>query len=151
MTCIAWDGHTLAADKRCCLGTMVNVVTKIWPLDTPSGRVLFGGAGSFDACQAMSNWVEQGCDPVKFPEEQKGDKWAHVIVVDEDGARQYEQSPYPICYDDPVVTLGSGREFARAAMFLGRNAHDAVAVACALDSGCGNGIDTLTLEPQGAQ
>ena len=148
MTCIAWDGHTLAADKRCCLGTMVNTVTKIWPLDTPTGRVLFGGAGDFDACAAMSNWVESGYDPAKFPPEQKTDNWAAVIVVDQDGARQYERTAYPIRYDDPYVTLGSGREFARAALFLGRNAYDAVAVACALDSGCGNGIDTLTLNSQ---
>jgi hypothetical protein len=33
-----------------------------------------------------------------------------------------------------------------AAMYLGRGAIDAVAVACNLDNGCGNGIDALTLD-----
>lgn len=147
MTCIAWDGKTLAADKRCCYGTMVNTVTKIWRLKDREGRVfLFGGAGDFGGVEAMREWVLAGCDPASYPDIQGTDQWVAVIVVDGSGARLYEKTPYAIRYDAPCITLGSGREFARAALHLGKTAREAVEVACALDSGCGNGIDVLTLD-----
>lgn len=142
MTCIAWDGFTLAADKRMCFGTMVSVTTKIWRC----GDKLIGGAGEYGSVQAMRAWIEAGAAEDKFPEIQRSDDWAHIIVVDGSGAYVYEKTPHPVRYDQPRITIGSGREFAMAALYLGKNAREAVEVACALDRGCGNGIDTLTLE-----
>lgn len=40
--------------------------------------------------------------------------------------------------------IGTGRDYARAAMHLGRNAVEAVQVAILFDENCGNGVDTLT-------
>ena len=45
--------------------------------------------------------------------------------------------------EDTFAASGSGRDYARAVMHMGHRAWDAVAVACALDTECGNGIDTL--------
>lgn len=42
MTCVAWDGHTLAADKRSCYGSMITTVTKIHRID---GVLVGGGLG----------------------------------------------------------------------------------------------------------
>jgi ATP-dependent protease HslVU (ClpYQ) peptidase subunit len=42
------------------------------------------------------------------------------------------------------MAIGSGRNYAMAAMYLGKTAAEAVAVAAALDSSVGCGITTLT-------
>lgn len=143
MTCIAWDGKTLAADKRSCLGSMINVVTKIYRV----GSVLVGGAG--DACliAQMVEWVRAGRVIADFPEIQRDkDDWQPCLVIESDGSISlYERSPHPIRYENKCVAIGSGREYARAAMHLGCSAPHAVLVACELDPGCGNGVDTLEL------
>lgn len=147
MTVIAFDGVTLAADKRCCYGSMIGTTTKIRRVDLPTfPGALVGGSGDYGSVEEMVRWIEAGEKAADFPAIQRTDKWAAMIVVDDTGARMYEMTPAPIRYDrGEPITLGSGREFARAALYLGCDARRAVEVACALDSGCGNGIDTLTL------
>jgi len=48
--------------------------------------------------------------------------------------------------EDAFCAMGGGRDYALAAMFLGKSALEAVQVACALDITCGKGIDVLELE-----
>lgn len=144
MTCIAWDGKTLAADKRACVGNMQCTVTKIERIN----GLLVGGSGDSAFINAMRDWVKRGRDAQTFPQHQRDkDDWQAVLVIEADGtASLYERTPFPIRYEQPFIAIGSGREFARAAMHLGKTAREAVEVACALDVNCGNGIDTLTLE-----
>lgn len=143
MTCIAWDGKTLAADKRACYGVMICTVTKIERVND----LLVGAAGELTFCRQLIAWVRSGRDPKDFPAIQSSkDDWQPLLVIETDGTPSlYERSPYPIRYEQQHVAIGSGREFARAAMHLGCDARKAVEVACALDNGCGNGIDTLEL------
>lgn len=145
MTCIAWDGKTLAADKRACYGNMTCTVTKIHR----AGDVLVGSGGDLAHCLTMVAWVRAGRDPAVFPASQLSEKdWQPTLVIERDGTPSlYERSPYPIRYEQAHVAIGSGREFARAAMHMGYGAREAVSVACALSIDCGNGIDTLQLEP----
>lgn len=143
MTCIAWDGKTLAADKRACFGGTINTVTKIRRI----GQVLVGGSGETSFIGAMFDWIEKGRLPADFPASQRDEKdWQPVLVIEADGSVSlYERTPFPVRYEQKFAAIGSGREYARAAMHLGKTAQEAVEVAIALDSGCGNGIDTLTL------
>ena len=143
MTCIAWDGTTLAADRRCCYGNMINEVTKIYRVN----GLLVGGSGDFPFILAMIEWIRDGRKPEAFPKHQSDkDDWQSILVIELNGAPSiYERTPYPIRQEQAHVAIGSGREVARAAMYLGKTAREAVEVACALDSSCGNGIDTLTL------
>lgn len=143
MTVIAWDGKTLAADKRACIGTMISTVTKIQRI----GNLLVGGAGDFGYVLAMFDWIKKGRRALSFPDDQRSaDNWQLVIVIEVDGtASIYERTPFPVRYEQTFVAIGSGREFARAALYMGATAAEAVSVACALDNGCGNGIDTLEL------
>lgn len=146
MTVIVWDGYTLAADKRCVYGGMINTVTKIWRV----GDQLIGGAGEFGLVEEMKCWIEAGAKPAEFPAPQRTDGWAAMIAIDANGARLYEKTPMPIRYDQGMpVTLGSGRDFARAVLHLGHDAVYAVEVASALCNSCGNGVDVLTLEAAG--
>lgn len=147
MTCIAWDGVTLASDKRSSMGGMISTTTKLYRLP----GCIVGVAGDYGLAQEMVQWIAAGCDAAKFPASQKDkEDWCHVLVIsmrkNKVVAELFERSPYPLIFDQDHIAIGSGREFARAAMYLGKTAREAVEVACALSTGCGNGIDTMTLE-----
>jgi 20S proteasome alpha/beta subunit len=141
MTTIAYDGKTLAADKRACCNSMIGTVTKIFRVN----GLLVGGAGEFSFVLAMVEWVRGGRKLEDFPAAQKDTSdWQEVIVIEVDGTpSMYGRSPYPVRYEQKHVAIGSGREFARAAMYCGKSAREAIEVASALDNGTGNGIDTL--------
>ena len=142
MSVIAWDGKSLAADKRASLGTLIATITKIFKVE----NILVAYSG--DACigEEMLAWFKDGRDATKFPPLQRDkDDWAGLLVVWDDGSIwKYERSPYPLKFPPQLFAMGSGRDFALAAMHLGKTASEAVSVASVFDSGCGNGIDVLT-------
>ena len=79
---------------------------------------------------------------------QRGDKddWSGFMVFKRNAPiERYERSPYPVRFEGDHFAAGCGRDFAMAAMHLGKSAREAVEVAMALDNCCGNGIDTLSL------
>lgn len=142
MTVVAWDGKTLAADKRATSGGYGITTTKIFRVH---GN-LIGMAGPGDVCRRMLEWARCGFDPSTFPAEAK-DADCDMLVIDKDGvAACFGSGPYPLRIEDKFVALGCGRDFALAAMHLGRTAVQAVELACAMDIHCGNGIDSLELE-----
>ena len=132
MTVIAYDGKTLAADKRMCYGNIINTVTKIFRM--PSGE-LVGFAGDITFCLALVEWVKAGRVIADFPQHGRDkDDWQPLLVIELDGTPSfYERTPYPIRNEQRCVAYGSGKEYARAAMHLGKTAREAVEVAIALD------------------
>ena len=68
-----------------------------------------------------------------------------LVVLPDRSLHKFESTPHPLRFPPQNFAIGSGRDFALAAMHLGKTAVEAVEVACHFDSGCGNGIDTLTL------
>lgn len=145
MTVIAWDGKTLAADRRSVVNGTIRSVTKI--SRHPSRRELMAISGSLVDGLEVQNWYVSGGAPDSFPATcRQADNFARLIVISADGVRCYEGAPIPIKFDDKRNAFGSGCDFAMAAMHMGCDAKQAVEVACALSSECGDGIDTLTLE-----
>lgn len=144
MTVIAWDGKTLAADKRASFGGLHGTTTKVHRLSDGS---LVGCAGNAAQIVEFVHWLGAGAEPDKMPAIQRDAKeCVSALVIRPDGkVLQYENTPYPIHIENKTWAIGSGRDFAMAAMYLGHDAADAVAVTCVLDSGCGNGIDALML------
>jgi ATP-dependent protease HslVU (ClpYQ) peptidase subunit len=142
MTVIAWDGTTLAADKRAEIHGSHMTVRKIFRLRDGS---LVGCAGDSTWAASVVAWLNGARDPQAYPLPPEGG--GTVIVVGADGAaRLYQRSAFPLEVEDATVAVGSGRDYARTAMALGFDAVRAVEVACALDCYCGNGIDTLTFD-----
>lgn len=143
MTVIAWDGKTLAADKRAVNAGLILTVTKIKRVND----VLVGGTGSPDFIGEMVEWVRAGRETAAFPASQRDkDDWQPFVVIERDGTvSKYERTPYPLRYEDQHFAMGSGRDYAMAALHIGLTAAAAVKVASALDNSCGNGVDTLTL------
>jgi hypothetical protein len=145
MTVIAWDGKTLAADRRSVVNGTIRGTTKI--SRHPERLELIAITGSLSDGLEVRNWYLSGAAPEGFPATcRQADNFSRLIVIREDGVFCYEGGPIPIKFDDQRVAFGSGADFAMAAMYLGRNAGEAVQVACALSSECGNGIDTLEFQ-----
>lgn len=141
MSVIAWDGTTLAADKRADSGGYNYTVTKIFDC----GDALIGVAGDFPRGIQMLQWWKNGRTPEEFPFERVGDEWAVLLVIHRSGLiERYESRPEPFPVENPFHAVGSGRDFALMAMHVGYDARKAVELTCELSSHCGNGIDVLT-------
>ncbi len=143
MTIVAWDGKTLAADKRTSFGGLHATTTKLHRID----GMLIGCAGLTAHITEMVAWVKAGREAAQLPTPQRSTSdCISMLLIDRDGSvLHYESSAYPILIEGDKWAIGSGRDFAMAAMHLGCDARRAVEVACALDATCGNGIDTLEL------
>lgn len=143
MTVIAWDGVTLAADKRMTMGCHINTVTKIYR----AGGWLFGFSGSVKYMRAFLDWVDSGMDPAKFPSVPEADDRVYALGIRSDRTIwKFEGTPWPIEIEDGCASSGSGRDYARAAMHLGKTAREAVEIACVFDENCGNGVDELSFD-----
>lgn len=141
MTCIAWDGKTLAADKAATNSGHSTTVTKIHRV----GEGLVALAGDEAAVMAGLAWLRGVRNPADYPDVMKTTDSVMWEILP-GGFKRYTTSPYPDCVESPRMAMGCGRDYALAVMHLGHDARRAVEVACALDNNCGNGIDTLTLE-----
>lgn len=143
MTVIAWDGKTLAADKRATNCGMRYTVTKIFRVQ--DGLIAFSGGGSH--AMELLQWFRTARDPHSYPR-RDDDGGAGTIHIDLAGRIFVYASagPYPELVESPFFARGSGRDYAMAAMHLGSDAQHAVEVACVFDVSCGDGIDTLQLK-----
>ena len=136
MTCVAWDGETLAADKRATVGSLYRTTTKIYRV----GSALVGYAGPGALSREMLAWARGGYRKVNFPELQRdSDNNITLCVIRLPGIiHVYENTPHAIEYEDKQFAMGSGRDFALAAMRLGKTAEEAVLLAAEFDPGTGN-------------
>jgi 20S proteasome alpha/beta subunit len=142
MSVIAWDGSVLAADKRVTNGGIAHICTKI----EKHNNQLYGITGMWDDGVELREWHKAGANPEKFPAKARDDK-ATLIVINDKGINVYNCGPYPMIYEDKQAAWGSGRDFAEAAMHLGKSAVTAVEVACHFQTDCGAGVDALQLDP----
>lgn len=142
MTCIAWDGKTLAADKMSCSVGYGYTVTKIHRL---KGGAIVGFSGDGDGAMALLAWLNSPRDAAAYPLGQKDNDTSALVIEPGGAVWSYGKTAYPQRIECQRYAMGHGRDFALAAMHLGKSAREAVEVACALDVFCGNGIDTLEL------
>lgn len=144
MTVIAWDGITLAADRRSVSVGTIGETTKIHRVR----GCLVGTSGESCIGEEILAWFGASENPEEFPEACRTEEgWGRMLVIREDGRVQtYERSPYPLRQESKYFAIGSGADIALAAMHLGEPAADAVLLASKLNAGCGNGVDTLVLK-----
>ena len=142
MTVVAWDGKTLAADKRASSCGYGYTVTKVHRLRDGS---IAAFAGDGDGAMALLAWLDAARNPAAYPEAQKENDTCALVINQNGVAWSYGKTAYPQRIESVPYAFGHGRDFALAALHLGKTAREAVEVACALDLTCGNGIDSLTL------
>jgi 20S proteasome alpha/beta subunit len=142
VTVLVWDGVTLAADKRAVSSGLFFTVTKIRKIND----CLVGISDTYSCGLLMMKWFEGGAEMEKYPKPQEDkDRWsAMVVITPERKIIKYEQDPIGFEIEEKKFAFGSGRDYALGAMEMGADAVRAVEIASKFESGCGNGIDTLT-------
>jgi len=140
MTVIAWDGKTLAADKQYTNAGIRRTGTKIFRLRDGLAAICGRASESLE----MLEWLRGERKPESFPAVCRNSDDSLVVVVAGGKVYSYENTPYPMVYEDPFFAAGSGRDYAMAAMHCGKTAAEAVDIACLYESGCGMGIDVMT-------
>lgn len=138
---MAWDGKTLAADKRATIGGVRTTVTKI-----RRGKAgnLVGVSGSAAMIESIFAWL---CDGAHKPEGQDDrSDWCGIIEIDPQGRCYKHERWGRFLVEAPFFAVGSGADFALMAMELGRGAAEAVELTARFDTGTGDGVDLLELE-----
>jgi hypothetical protein len=141
MTTIAFDGTTLAADRK--MGDRYNV-QKIFKV--PQGYA--AGCGDYDYVIEIVQWLCDGADRnalPQLPDKDRGRPDADVIVITPQGKVNWLSWPFLrfVPLSEKKVAYGSGSDFALGAMAAGATAKQAVAIACKFDSHTGQGIDSV--------
>lgn len=144
MTVIAFDGRFVAADRRMCFGSEISrrLVTKIHIKD----GIVFGGTGYIHGV-LLAKMIAQFTAVV---EEMHTLPWrkepGNFIVCDTDGIASVwsegDQWGHP---EQAPCAWGQGSDYATGAMHAGKNAIEAVEIACKLDSSCGGGVEFIDL------
>lgn len=142
MTVIAWDGKTLAADRMAVAGDYgKGTVTKIHRWEDG----ICGASGSMEEGMRLISWLQDGADPESFPELEENSSTEFLVIYNSGRVAYYERTATPLWFDNAHHAIGCGKDYALAAMHLGKDAVEAVKVASELSVFCGNGVDTLTL------
>jgi 20S proteasome alpha/beta subunit len=151
MTVIAYDGKSLAADRLCVTGDTLSTAKKLFRI---SDTVAVSVCGGESACQALLDWIRarDTDNPAPWPECQKTDDWASLIIAGPDGCCYYNREPHPVGVIDKFAAWGVGREAALGAMAMGADAKRAVEIASEWVCGCGRGVDVVRLSmPAGSE
>lgn len=142
MTVIAWDGTTLAADKRVTCACGKTTATK--KISRAPGGELLATVGHGPTALELRAWWLAGADPDCFPNAARADN-ADLLVIDRAGVRSYCAGPHPMTIEGPHAVAGSGGDVARGVLHMGGTAVEAVQAACLYRGDCGDGVDVLTL------
>jgi hypothetical protein len=140
MSIVAWDGTILAADKAGTNSGYSTTVTKVFRV--PDGRV--GFVGNMNHSQRLLDWFMEGRRPETYPKSADKDDGSDALFIDDTRREVWlycANEPRGSKIEHPYTAMGSGRDFALAAMHLGHSAVEAVKVANDLNIFCGNGID----------
>jgi hypothetical protein len=139
MTTIAWDGKTLAGDKRANLDGIRMTVTKV-----RRGRAgnLVGYFGPFAAAEEVfSHLCDGGPRPLCLDDPNSN---VGVLEIDPEGRVWIHETGGCYRIEDPFYAAGTGQDFALMAMRLGQSAAEAVRLTADFDIRTGNGVDVLT-------
>lgn len=142
MTTIAWDGKTLAADRRTSSDRiLVGVKTKI--AKRKKDGALVAAAGPSSVARAFLEWFQKG-EKGPSPLLGKTEPSQAVIIRPNGDVESHDNEGwYPTGVQ--YYTNGSGWEIALGAMHAGATAKEAVEIASKLDGATGEGVDTLEL------
>lgn len=146
MTVIAFDGKKMAADRMS--GNQWTSYGRSTKIVKVKGH-LIGGAGVAAVSREFIDWFRSGCVLADYPAgmKDKDDTTTMLVITPTGEVNVYQRTPLPMVHDNKWYAIGSGQEVAAAVMHMGYDAVKAVEVACAVCTGCGGGMDVLTLAP----
>lgn len=137
MTTIATDGKSMAGDGQVhCSNTITDTTArKVFRLK--DGRIV-GGAGCAYSLGVMRAWLESGGDVPSVSED------FTMLILSKEGVKSVNHRGHFI--DEPLIAaVGSGMDFALAAMELGASPAEAIVIASKRDVHTGGEIMVETL------
>lgn len=150
MTTVAVNKKMMAGDKKFVhmSGTSLVGATKIWEIPDTTAKSLFGckrvfigGAGNADAFGKMVNylWLPEG-KPPKLRD-------VEMIMLNDKG-QIYHATTFSNWLEvrQPFFAIGSGMQFAIAAMESGKTPYEAVRIASKFDNNTGKGFNKLEMK-----
>lgn len=147
MTTVATDGKTIAADSLATAGSTKVMYAKDKIMVGGSdrgGAAVFAVSGHAAMLPHLARWVERGMadEPPKATGENS--EW-NLLIIDYWGARRVE-SGVPHAFEVPYPhAMGSGRDFALAAMDAGVSPERAVEIAIGRDVWSGGEIQVVDI------
>jgi hypothetical protein len=141
---LAWDGRTLAADRLSCHANLKQSGRKIHDC----GDFVYAQCGAVYETNAIRRWLAAGAPTDARPTLDGEGSWGIVVRKETAGKLVYlVQGKQPeLCpVREKFVADGSGRDFALAAMYLGKTAREAIVVAAHFDVYTGGGADAVVL------
>jgi ATP-dependent protease HslVU (ClpYQ) peptidase subunit len=132
MTTIAANREGLAGDSRLISGSTISHGRKVW---RRKGAVL-GIAGGYAQAHRLVDWFLSGArgDPPELDE-------VEAVILTRDGRLlHYEGAERPFEVADEFISIGSGKEAAMAAMYMGADPRKAIQVASLVDANTGGPI-----------
>ncbi len=142
MTTIAWDGKSLAADRQATSGG--GGIRRVGePKVRHVGRYIYGGMGSMDDVEQIFEWLRNGGGDPR-PRLEEGGSYGLAVDVGTGIAYFVEgKTPHLLPVHEKVAAAGSGRDYALAALVLGKTAKQAIELAIKLDVFTGIGVDVV--------
>lgn len=133
MTTIAYDGKSVAVDSQCTNGATVSRMNKALRL---KGGGLLISAGKTNDAYRVKRWLDEGSkgDPPAV------DDGFGAFLIRGGRIRLFAGGSEPQPLPDKFFAIGSGRDFAIAAMHLGLSAEEGVKIACKYDAYTGGPI-----------
>ena len=142
MTTIAYVRGAMAADTLMIKGTtIIGQCVKI--VRREKDGALCGGAGNLAWVQAFHIWFLDG-ENTDLPPMTEYDNG--IIVRDGDGEIEIFEDGGSFCFEPRYAAIGSGKDFALAAMSLGADAETAIKTAMGFDPGTGGEVTVLSHE-----
>lgn len=119
---------------------------KIIPLVDKEGNrtVLVGFSGRPNHAHFFLDWLADGSKKENWPDQLRDDQIQILVLTDNGQIQLFENTPHPIILDE-CVAIGSGSDFAKAAMLAGATAEEAVSIASKLDPYTGGEIVTESI------
>lgn len=136
---MAGDGRAFGFDKM-----SVGEKTKVFRLS--DGTLIGVSTSALGIPKAVRDWVERGMDSSAIPVPRDKDKFDfEALIVRANGEAELLDGNW--LPGDPVkadyYAIGSGKQFAMAALVLGKSAKESVEVAAQLDVWTGGSVSTV--------
>lgn len=145
MTTIAYKDGILAADT--CVtdnGAICGTATKL--ARSPNGAIA-GASGNLAPCAKFLSWFARDFGMVEKVARIEGNGAA--LIIDKDGTVHALDAGYPaFIINAPFHAIGSGSRIALGAMAAGASAEEAVRIACRIDNGTREPVETLRLNEE---
>lgn len=140
MTTIAWDGKTLAGDRKT-VDICVYGGTKVFKVGKGKGKetYLVAASGNSSDCDAFIEFAKKG-----FKNRPKFTDFTGIRIAKDGTITRYDEMPNESVFRSETYAIGSGGRYAMGAMAFGATALEAVKIASDLDVYTGLGIDTVS-------